>query len=176
MDSNSTTQPIFLGILPHQTSHDFSQPLDWDDLDLVYTVGNVDPTDGSPYKTYNFKVKLPTDRVLAMQSFTAAGSGEDAAGEGFGNCSDITIKQSGGIVPPPITGGDMNAIPGYFVPAGSETPAAGDIVRFRLMAPVTGSEVYDHKLEITAENQATWAQTLANEINALDSEKLFVGV
>ncbi|PST85477.1 hypothetical protein C9I86_18775 [Photobacterium sp. NCIMB 13483] len=44
------------------------------------------------------------------------------------------------------------------------------------MAPVTGAEVVDQRLVITAANQATWAQTLAEQVNALASDKLFIGV
>ncbi|KJF93906.1 lytic polysaccharide monooxygenase [Photobacterium angustum] len=158
--------------------HDFSKPLNWDDLELVDTVGNVMPNAGSPYKTYNFKVKLPTDRSGDAVLYSRW-QRIDPVGEGFYNCSDVVIKQSdneGEVTPPPVVGGDMNAIPGYFVPVGYQTPAVGEIVRFRLMAPVTGAEVFDHRLVITAANQSTWIETLATEINALNSEKLFVGV
>ncbi|WP_318512814.1 lytic polysaccharide monooxygenase [Photobacterium leiognathi] len=188
LDANGEFDFVWTATAPHNPSfwefyltkpgHDFTQPLNWDDLELVHTVGNVMPNAGTPYKTYNFKVKLPTDRSGDAVLYTRW-QRIDPVGEGFYNCSDITIKQSGNggeVTPPPVVGGDMNVIPGYFVPAGYQTPAVGDIVRFRLMAPVTGAEVFDHRLVITAANQATWAETLATELNALDSEKLFVGV
>lgn len=187
LDANGEFDFVWTATAPHNPSywefyltkpdHDFSKPLNWDDLELVYEVGNVMPQNGSPYKTYNFKVKLPTDRTGDAILYTRW-QRIDAAGEGFYNCSDVVLEQSGSgdEVKPPLDEGNMFAIPGYFVPVGYQTPLIGDTVRFRLMAPVTGKEVFDHRLVITAANQETWIETFAYELNALDANKLFIGI
>ncbi len=187
LDANGEFDFVWTATAPHNPSfwefyltkpgHDFSQPLEWDDLDLVYKVGDITPTDVSPYKTYNFKVKLPKDRAGDAVLYSRW-QRDDPAGEGFYNCSDITIKQSedGGVTPPVVENGHLHAIPGYFTGSVAKAPSSGDTLRFRLMAPVTGSEVYDLRFNVTAANQATWAESFASVINSKDDKKLFVGV
>ncbi|PSU18342.1 hypothetical protein CTM97_21575 [Photobacterium phosphoreum] len=174
--ATATHNPSFWQFYITKPGYDKSQPLTWDDLDLVDEVGNVEPTEATPYDTYNFKVKLPKDRVGEDVILYSRWQRIDPAGEGFYNCSDITIKQGNGdITPPPVVGGDLHAIPGFFVKPGF-APKVGNTVRFRLMAPGTGAEVLDERLVITSANQATWAQTLAEQVNALAADKLFIGV
>ena len=173
--ATASHNPSFWQFYITKPDYDKSKPLTWDDLELVDEVGNVEPTEGTPNDTYNFKVKLPKDRVGEDVILFSRWQRVDPAGEGFYNCSDITIKQGNGEVIPPVIGGDLHAIPGFFVKPGF-TPVVGDTVRFRLMAPGTGAEVLDQRLVITAENKATWAQTLADQVNVLASDKLFIGV
>ena len=172
--ATATHNPSFWQFYITKPDYDKSKPLTWDDLELVDEVGNVEPTEATPYDTYNFKVKLPKDRIGEEVVLFSRWQRIDPAGEGFYNCSDITIKQGNGEIIPPVIGGDLHAIPGFFVKPGF-TPVVGDTVRFRLMAPVTGAEVLDQRLVITAANQATWAQTLADQVNVLASDKLFIG-
>lgn len=175
--ATATHNPSFWQFYITKPNYDKSQPLTWDDLELVDEVGNVEPTEATPYDTYNFKVKLPTDRMGEKVVLFSRWQRIDPAGEGFYNCSDITIKQGNGEItpPPPVVEGDLFPISGFFIKPGF-APVIGDTVRFRLMAPVTGAEVVDQRLVITAANQATWAQTLAEQVNALASDKLFIGV
>ncbi|MCG3865609.1 MULTISPECIES: lytic polysaccharide monooxygenase [unclassified Photobacterium] len=170
--------PSFWEFYLTRPGHDFSQPLRWDDLDLVFTKDNIMPVEESgKLDTYRFKVKIPADRAGDAVLYTRW-QRIDPAGEGFYNCSDVVIKggnTDGGITPPPVTDGDLFPMFGYFVTQGHQTEV-GDIVRFRLMAPGTGKELFDLRLDITAANQPTWQLDLAKQINSLDPEKLFVGV
>ncbi|MGF1685079.1 lytic polysaccharide monooxygenase [Photobacterium japonica] len=186
LDENGEFEFVWTATAPHNPSfwefyltkpgHDFTQPLNWEDLELVDTAGNIAPEATSPYKTYRFNVQLPKDREGDAVLYTRW-QRIDPAGEGFYNCSDIVIKQSdGGITPPPpVEDGKLNAIEGYFVPAGYPVPAIGDTMRLRTMDG-NGNEQIDERLLITAFNQATWAQDLANQVNTQHAGKWAVGV
>ncbi|MBT5230532.1 MAG: hypothetical protein HOM11_09685 [Methylococcales bacterium] len=100
------------------------------------------------------------------------GSGADPAGEGFYNCSDVTIADSNNPTP---TDDNWKAI-NYFVTA-DEIAKANDQVWLRLFN-ATGTEVVFEKLDITSANQETivWADALAQTINSQYANTLQIGV
>lgn len=186
LDENGEFDFVWTATAPHnpsfwefylsKPSYDGTSPLTWDDVELIQETGNVEPTAGSPYKTYRIKVALPQDRIGSNAVLYTRWQRIDPAGEGFYNCSDIVIKKGDGEVTPPPAEGNLTPLHGYFVPAGYPTPNVGDTARFRLMEGASGSEMYDERLVITAANQATWAADLAAQVNAQQPENLFVGV
>lgn len=61
------------------------QPLKWDDLELVQEIGDVQPVNG--YYEFDVDLKEHTGRRVVYTRWQR----DDAAGEGFYNCSDVNI-------------------------------------------------------------------------------------
>ncbi len=140
--------------------------LAWSDLELINEFGNtefvVDP-DGKRY--YILNIDIPQGREGDATLFTRW-QRYDPAGEGFYNCSDITIKSSA----TPIEWHQK----GYFVKQGQEAKA-GDMVWFRLFNE-NGNEIINHHTDITAENQSNWVEVTVDELISSHANKIQIGI
>ena len=102
--NTGTFEFVFNATAPHNPSFwefyltkpgaDLSKSLAWADLELIQTEGNV-PVEGGKYR---MNVTIPSDRSGDAILYVRW-QRDDSAGEGFYNCSDITIV--GGDNPPP---------------------------------------------------------------------------
>ncbi|RXJ71435.1 spindolin [Veronia nyctiphanis] len=141
--------------------------LGWDDVDLIAEFGNLPLTEINGKKYYQMDITLPTDRSGDAVLFSRW-QRNDAAGEGFYNCSDISF------------GGDID-VPewtslGSLVKSSTDAQA-GDTVWFRVFDG-SGSEQVFEKLNITANNEdeSTWAAQLADVVNTGFSSVAKLGV
>ncbi|MFJ4442518.1 lytic polysaccharide monooxygenase auxiliary activity family 9 protein [Pseudomonas sp. NPDC089422] len=81
--------PSFWQIYVSKPDYDPKQrPLKWDDLELVQEIGDVQPVNG--YYEMKVDLKENTGRRVIYTRWQR----EDAAGEGFYNCSDVNIVSS----------------------------------------------------------------------------------
>lgn len=184
-DENNQIELVFFGHAPHnpsywefyltKPSYDPTQPLTWNDLELIDTAGNIFVDSEKRYRT---KVTFPADRSGDAILYTRW-QRVDVVGEGFYNCSDITITSSGGTTPTdPITptdpSNDLSSL-GYFVTPGFGPVESGDTIRFRTF-DASGSEIIDLSLPITTSNTTTWAAEIADQFNAQQSGDWYVGI
>ena len=152
--------PSFWEIYLTKPGVDVSKPLNWDDLELIEEFGNI--TAGSD-KKYRMNVTIPSDRSGDAVMFTRW-QRIDPVGEGFYNCSDLSITGDGGPIDPPE--GPYLEKGSLFIPSDVEldTPEVGDSVQYK----VFGSEGVAHasfSLKITEENQQDWDRLLAADVN-----------
>lgn len=140
--------------------------LNWHDLDLIDTAGNVPVESHNGHKAYRIPINLPQGRQGDAILFTRW-QRDDAAGEGFYNCSDVRFENT---TPPQWH--DM----GYYLPQGTEA-AAGDDVWFRVFNDQGQEQVFE-VLAITQANEAepVWGQALAQAINASHHSRVQIGV
>jgi len=141
--------------------------LRWQDLELVQEHGNIEFTkapDGNRY--YNMDVHIPADRVgdaLLYSHWQRV----DVAGEGFYNCSDITIVRED--VEPktwqPIA---------YFVRQG-QVPQVGDSVWARLFN-ADGQELINQQFTVNTDNLNTWQEGFAEQLNGNFNQQIKIGV
>ncbi len=146
-----------------------TQVLTWHDLELVSEHGNLDfSIDANNQRYYEMTVTIPPARSGDAILYTRW-QRDDAGGEGFYNCSDITIVND--VIPV-----DPNkwASIAYFVRQGQDA-VAGDSVSARLFDE-TGQELFTQQLKVTAENQANWQQTFAELLNLNYAHLVKVGV
>ncbi|NQZ07856.1 MAG: lytic polysaccharide monooxygenase [Algicola sp.] len=135
-----------------------TETLGWDDLELVQSHQNIDfIKDADGIRFYEMYVAIPSDRSGDAILFSRW-QRNDPGGEGFYNCSDITIKQSG-------TGNGDWLAAGFFVKQG-QTAQVGDVARARLFGE-TGQEIINQTFKVTEANVGNWQQKLA-EILVLD--------
>ncbi|MFT4928951.1 MAG: putative carbohydrate-binding protein with CBM5 and CBM33 domain/chitodextrinase [Phenylobacterium sp.] len=177
-DANGNIQFVFNANTPHNpsfwkfylTKPGFNTATDnpnWSDLELVQEYGNVPLSqDSSGMNVYQMDVALPTGRDGDAILFTRW-QRNDQGGEGFYNCSDITIKGTG------TTDPSWSAI-GFYVSQG-QTANVGDVVRVRLFSE-TGQELINQTLDIDALNLANWQESLANTLVTDHSQLIEVGV
>lgn len=128
-------------------------------------------------KTLQNQGDVPADRSGDAILYTRW-QRNDVVGEGFYNCSDITLSGSGTTTPTePVTptepGNNLSAL-GYFVQQGFGPVASGDTIRFRTF-DATGSEIVDLSLPITATNTTTWAAEIADMFNSQQTGDWYVG-
>lgn len=178
LDSNNQFELVFTATAPHNPSfwefyltrdgHDFSKPLNWDDLELIDTAGNT--AVGSD-KNYRIKVTIPEGRKGDAILYTRW-QRVDPAGEGFYNCSDIVIKNESNIEPDPID--KLNNL-GAFYSTNFPEVNVKDAVRFRTFDE-NGHEQSDVSLTISDANQANWQTVLAAKFNAQQTGNWFVGI
>jgi predicted carbohydrate-binding protein with CBM5 and CBM33 domain len=144
-----------------------SRRLSWADLDLIDSARNVATETIDGRRMYRFNVRLPGGRTGDAILFTRW-QRQDPGGEGFYNCSDITIADDTG----PLTWYDKGA----YVRGGT-TAEAQDEAWFRVFDS-TGRELVFEKLAINASNQAVdvWAAQLASAVNARHSGTVQIGV
>ncbi|MGL6258559.1 lytic polysaccharide monooxygenase [Vibrio sp. WXL210] len=167
--SSGTFELVFNATAPHNPSYweiyltkqgvDTSQPLKWDDLELIEEVGNITAQSGK----YRMNVTIPDDRSGRAVLFTRW-QRIDAAGEGFYNCSDITI---GSDTPPPIDPSEPYLNQGaQFVPndISLDTPQLGEVVKYDVLNS-NGTVHSSFSVTITEQNQADWDRLLAADIN-----------
>ncbi|MEW6993912.1 lytic polysaccharide monooxygenase [Colwelliaceae bacterium MEBiC 14330] len=144
-----------------------TMPLTWQDISLVQSHGNIDfikAADGNRY--YEMDVNLPADRVGDAILYTRW-QRNDAAGEGFYNCSDITIVRDNS----PVESW-FNA--GFYLKQG-QNASIGERVNFRAFN-ATGQEIINQQLAITETNQATWASDLAQSLNLNYANIINIGI
>lgn len=178
-DGNGEIEFLFFGSTPHNPSYwefylsneqfdSSNQVLTWADLDLIDQKADIPITQINGRNYYQMKVKLPAGREGNAVLYTRW-QREDAGGEGFYNCSDITIQDS---TTPPFEWFDK----GYYIKQGTEAQA-GDEVWFRVFDS-NGSELVFKKLAITEANQqqSVWAQQLATDVNATQAAIVQIGV
>ncbi|ALO33397.1 hypothetical protein CMT41_00710 [Colwellia sp. MT41] len=144
-----------------------TMPLTWSDITLVQSHANVDfIKDDDGRRFYQMDVNIPADRVGDAILYSRW-QRDDAAGEGFYNCSDITIVRDN---VQPDTWFDA----GFYVKQGQEV-VAGETVSLRVFN-ATGQELIKQQLAITELNQASWASDLAQSLNLDYSHLLQIGV
>ncbi|KLN63891.1 MULTISPECIES: lytic polysaccharide monooxygenase [Vibrio] len=185
LDANNQIDFVFYGQAPHnpsywefyltRPSYDSTLPLTWDDLELIDTAGDVAVDD---QKRYRMKVTFPADRSGDAILYTRW-QRIDVAGEGFYNCSDITLRGSGTNPPtdptdPTDPNNNLTAL-GYFVPQGFGPVESGDTIRFRTF-DATGAEIADVSLAISANNTTTWAAEIADQFNSQQTGDWYVGI
>ena len=124
------------------------------------------------------QVTFPTDRSGDAILYTRW-QRIDVAGEGFYNCSDITLNSNGTTPPtdpvdPTDPANNLTSL-GYFVTQGFGPVESGDTVRFRTFS-ATGSEIVDLSLPISANNTTTWAAELADQFNSQQTGDWYVGI
>lgn len=186
LDANNQLDLVFAGVVPHnpsywefyltKPSYDPTLPLTWDDLELIDSAGDVAIDE---QKRYRIKVTFPADRTGDAVLYTRW-QRIDAGGEGFYNCSDITLTNVGTTPPtdptePPTEPGNNLTVLGYFVPQGFGPVESGDTVRFRTF-DATGKELVDISLAISANNTATWSAELAGQFNGQQNKDWYIGI
>ncbi|MEO2279607.1 lytic polysaccharide monooxygenase [Pseudoalteromonas pernae] len=159
----------FKAVVPHNPSFwrfylskpDFdasTQALTWNDLTLIDTFENIDTTvspEGDRY--YEMNVAVPAGRSGDAILYTHW-QREDAAGEGFFNCSDIVIKAD----TTPVDPTQWQDV-GHFVKQGQQAQV-GDSIWVRLF-DASGSEVIDQFYAVTSEYHANWQEHVAVSLN-----------
>ncbi|MEI8607591.1 lytic polysaccharide monooxygenase [Pseudoalteromonas sp. B160] len=179
-NANGEIQIRYLAATPHNpsfwqfylTKPSFNAATDvltWADLELVQQHENIDvikDTDGKRY--YEMNVAIPQGRsgdAILYSRWQRI----DVVGEGFYNCSDINIVTDAG-----PTGPSVWSSVGYFVRQG-QSAIAGDTVWARLFDE-NGQEVINQQLKVTAANQASWQQALAQQLNLDYAHLVQIGV
>ena len=187
LDENNQFELVFMATAPHNPSfwqfylsneaYDASTALGWDDVTLVNSVGNVVVGDDGRYR---ITITLPAERNGDDAVLFTRWQRNDAAGEGFYNCSDITIASGTDNTNPdtgePTEHGNENLTDiGYFM--GSDFPEAdlNDTVRFRTFS-AEGDETTDVELTITESNLNTWPAVLAAKFNEQKQDEWFIGI
>lgn len=166
--ATATHNPSYWEFYLTNESYDFSSSLTWDDLTLISTEGNIYVNDENEYV---ITVNIPAGRSGNAILYTRW-QRDDSAGEGFYNCSDITI--SGGSSSD--SGNDTYlADIGYFVSTDFSEVEAGDSLRLRGFSS-SGSEAIDMYYIITNDNIGTWAKSLATMFNDWQDGNWYIGI
>ncbi|TMN71736.1 hypothetical protein CWB85_09935 [Pseudoalteromonas sp. S1727] len=179
-NANGDIQIRYLAATPHNPSfwkfyltkpgfNTATDVLTWADLELVQDHDNIEvikDTDGKRY--YEMSVAIPQGRSGDAILYSRW-QRNDVVGEGFYNCSDITIVTDAGPTDPSV----WTSV-GYFVRQGQDA-IAGETVWARLFDE-NGQEVINQQLKITAENQADWQQALAAQLNLDYAHLVQIGV
>ncbi|MGF1740091.1 lytic polysaccharide monooxygenase [Vibrio profundum] len=166
---------VFNATAPHNPSFwqfyltkpgvDVSQPLKWGDLELIQEMGDVPVENGK----YRMDVTIPENRIGDATLFVRW-QREDSAGEGFYNCSDITIVN--GNTPAPDDPDDETPVGPYLMQGNQFIPQditldsvlAGDTVTYKVFG-TSGDEHASQQLVITEDNKNDWDRLLAAQIN-----------
>lgn len=166
-----TFELVFNATAPHNPSFwqfyitkvgvDVSKPLKWDDLTLIQEYGNVDVDSD---RKYRMNVTIPAGRSGDAILYTRW-QRDDAAGEGFYNCSDITISGDDQTPPPepvlPYLEQGKSFIPNDIK---LSTPQIGEAVNYTVLNK-NGEEHSTFSLNISKENQSDWDRLLASQVN-----------
>ncbi|WP_076413551.1 lytic polysaccharide monooxygenase [Shewanella sp. UCD-KL12] len=144
-----------------------TESLSWEKLEHIAQFGDVAVSDLNGRKVYQMDLDLPQGRVGAATLYTRW-QREDAAGEGFYNCSDLNIVNE----TQPVEWRQL----AQYVDNGL-TANVDDEIWFRLFS-AQGDELIFEKLTIDANNQSTeiWAQQLAESVLHLHSDLVQLGV
>lgn len=166
-NANGDIKIKFLATTPHNPSFwqfylsnvDYdgtNTPLTWQDISLVQSHGNIDfikAADGNRF--YEMNVSIPAERV-GNAILYSRWQRDDVVGEGFYNCSDITIVRDNSNV-------DTWFNAGFYLKQGQEA-TLGESVNFRAFN-ASGQEIINQQLTVTQANQATWASDFAQSLN-----------
>ncbi len=173
--NSGTFEYVFNATAPHNPSYwqfyltspgaDLSQPLAWDDLELIQTYDDVPVENGK----YRMDVTIPADRSGDAVLFVRW-QRIDAVGEGFYNCSDITIVA--GDVTPPVPEDPEEPSGPYLIQGAPFIPSdvslasvrVGDRVNFAVFNRF-GEQHSAFSIEITTDNLDDWDRLLAAEVN-----------
>ncbi|MCP3699040.1 MAG: chitin-binding protein [Aliivibrio sp.] len=161
-----TFEYIFKATAPHNPSYwefyltkpeaDLSKSLAWEDLELIQSYGNV-PVENGKYK---MAITLPAERSGDATLFVRW-QRDDTVGEGFYNCSDITIENDG--VEPPTPTPNLNK-GDHFIPADLTLPEIGDTVKYDIINK-NGDIARSFSIVISSDNLNDWDRLLASEVN-----------
>lgn len=159
--ANTPHNPSFWQFYLSNPDFDPSQkPLHWQDLSLWYEVGDVAVTAGY----YHINIPMPKGRRGDAVLYTRW-QRDDVVGEGFYNCSDISLI------------GDDNQ-PQWFDKGSyqpNSQPALGETVLLRVFDQ-QGQELLTQPFTITSDNQAQWPVLLAEQVNTSNQNWLRIGV
>ena len=144
-----------------------SEVLSWEKLTLIAQVANIAVSEVNGKKVYQIAIPFPLDRSGPATLYTRW-QREDAAGEGFYNCSDINIVND----TEPL---EWTELEQYI--ANGLTANEGDEVWFRLFS-AQGEELIFEKLAIDSTNVMTdlWARQLAESVVQQHVELVQVGI
>lgn len=168
-----TFEFVFNATAPHNPSFwefyltkpnaDLSKALAWSDLDLIQTAGNI-PVEGGKYR---MDVTIPSDRSGDAILFVRW-QRNDAAGEGFYNCSDITIVD--GETPPPEPPPERDLVRGdRYIPVDFVGPELGDTVKYDIINKY-GDVARSFSIGVDTTNINDWERLLASEVNGWHAE------
>lgn len=166
-DAHTPHNPSFWEFYLSSPSFDAaSETLSWQKLDLIAEVGDVGVISLDGRNVYQITIPFPQDRLGAATLYTRW-QREDSAGEGFYNCSDITIVSD--TQPQEWTELDQYIINGL-------TANEGDEVWFRLFSSM-GDELVFEKITVEQSNLAIeiWARQLSQQV-LQHSSQLRVGI
>lgn len=174
---NGVAEVRIVGTAPHVSSivkiylskssyNPATMPLKWSDLELLHeetvTVARTDwgeqpPSVGGLQGYFKFNVAIPNGRTGDAVLFTRF-QRIDPAGEGFYNCSDITLHNDG---PTPTPEWHAN---GLFQPQGF-TPKQGDTIHFRVLGSSKSyNETVDLQYPITNAAPTVWGPGLVQAL------------
>ena len=152
-----------------------SQTLNWSDLELINSYDRIADVNGF----YEMDITIPAGRT-GTGILYVHWQRDDAAGEGFYNCSDLAFSDDSVITPPP--GPDPEPTPnlvgiGSYVTSAHDIAKVDDTVRFRLFN-AAGTEVVDESIVITGANQdfQVWTRDLALKVNDIHNSQVFIGI
>jgi chitin-binding protein len=157
--------PSFWEFYLTKPNADLSKALSWGDLELIQEESNNVAVNGK----YRMNVTIPTDRVGDAILFVRW-QRIDPAGEGFYNCSDITIVNDDVTLPPVDPDPEMNdpyLVQGdAFIPddVNLDSVSAGDTVNYEVLNK-NGIVHSSFSIDITADNRNDWDRLLASKIN-----------
>ncbi|WP_298774225.1 lytic polysaccharide monooxygenase [uncultured Shewanella sp.] len=187
LNGNNEFELVFTATAPHNPSYwqfyltnenyDSSKPLTWGDLTLIDTAGNISVNGDKQYK---INVAVPQGRTGDAILYTRW-QRDDAAGEGFYNCSDITFSDHDDPTDPeePTDPSDPNENQlvslGYFLSTDFTGVEVDDTVRFRTFNK-KGDETTDVQLVINDANLSTWPAVLAGQFNDNKAGKWYIGI
>ncbi len=162
----------FFQIYLSKTGYDSaSQPLTWDDLELIAEHDEKPVVNGFYVMDYTIPEGREGNAVLYMRWQRL-----DPAGEGFYNCSDILITKHGnGPDPEPEPLPDMIEL-GRYITSVTNDAKPGDKARFTLKDH-QGEDVIKETISITAKNTVftAWTAELARKINDLHGKSAQIG-
>ena len=143
---------------------DLSGPLAWGDLELIKSVDNI-PVVGGKYKT---DITLPEGRD-GNAIFFVRWQRDDSAGEGFYNCSDITIKSDSGVIlpdpDPDYRVKEPNLVQGeLFIPSDLSALSPGNVAIYDILNN-DEKVINSFEFKITSTNLFDWKRLFASEIN-----------
>ncbi|MEC4725413.1 lytic polysaccharide monooxygenase [Shewanella sp. D64] len=167
-DAHTPHNPSFWEFyLSDETFDVASEVLSWEKLTLIAQVANIAVSEVNGKKVYQIAIPFPLDRSGPATLYTRW-QREDAAGEGFYNCSDINIVND----TEPL---EWTELEQYI--ANGLTANEGDEVWFRLFS-AQGEERVFEKLAIDSTNIMTdlWARQLAESVVQLHAELVQVGI
>lgn len=171
--------PSFIEFYINKKSVDpTKKALGWDDVELLT---KFDIASGDPSVRHTVNVTIPADRTGTAVIFTRW-QRIDSVGEGFYNCSDVTIKSRDGSEIPDGGGEEEEGGESSWTQKGdfitnAHQPAVGEKVRFRLMGGTRGDDLVDVNLQITPQNinNNQWVLDLAKQLNRDHSNELQIG-